>query len=127
MAIKTHASRFLSLVQESKENVKLIDMDALHSNLRSNEAIHLFDVREKEEWLTGHIPKAIHLSKGLIERDIESLLPHGEHEKIIVYCSGGYRSVLVAENLQKMGYQNVYSLESGLRSWIERGYELSYP
>ena len=83
--------------------------------------MHLIDVREDNEWLTGFIPSAVHLGKGIIERDIEKTFPN-KLEQIIVYCSGGFRSALVAERLQTRGYSDVYSLKNGLQGWLNSGY-----
>ena len=87
------------------------------------EPMSLVDVRELNEWETGFIPGAIHLSKGIIERDIEKKIPD-MHTPIIVYCSGGFRSALVADTLQKMGFGNILSLETGLQGWLDEGYLL---
>lgn len=83
----------------------------------------LIDVRELNEWETGYIPTAIHLSKGIIERDIEKKIPN-LNDQVVVYCSGGFRCALVADNLQKMGYTQVYSLDTGLQGWLDEGYSL---
>lgn len=83
----------------------------------------IIDVRESDEWETGYIPTAIHLSKGIIERDIEKKIPDLNTE-IVVYCSGGFRCALVADSLQKIGYTQVYSLDTGLQGWLDAGYTL---
>ncbi len=85
------------------------------------EPLLLIDVREESEFLAGHIPGAIHLSKGVIERDIETVVPDPNKE-ILLYCGGGFRSALSAENLQRMGYKNVVSVDGGWRSWTEANY-----
>jgi rhodanese-related sulfurtransferase len=96
-------------------------MPELKKKLDANEEFHLIDVREDHEWAAGHIPGAIHLSRGIIERDIERTIPNREAE-ILLYCGGGYRSALVADNLQKMGYRNVVSVDGGWRAWNQAGF-----
>lgn len=121
--MKQHTSQFLKLVAESKERIKEISAQALKSKMDHHEPMCIIDVREDSEWPAGHIPSAIHMSKGIIERDIEKQIPEQETQ-IVVYCSGGFRCALVAESLQRMGYTQVYSLEDGLRGWAEAGYGL---
>ncbi|KTD01396.1 rhodanese-like domain-containing protein [Fluoribacter gormanii] len=121
--MKQHAKGFLTLVAESKKRIKEITPKALKEKIDRHEPMHLIDVRELNEWDTGYIPTAIHLSKGVIERDIEKKIPDLSSQ-VIVYCSGGFRCALVAENLQKMGYSNVLSLETGLQGWLDEGYSL---
>ncbi|OGT50680.1 MAG: sulfurtransferase [Gammaproteobacteria bacterium RIFCSPHIGHO2_12_FULL_42_13] len=122
--MKQHATRFLNLVEKAKNHIKEISPQQLKEKLNRRKSIILIDVRDEREWNSGgHIPGAIHLSKGVIERDIEKRVQDPETE-MVVYCSGGFRCALVAESLQKMGYQNVYSLESGLTGWIDAGYSL---
>jgi rhodanese-related sulfurtransferase len=115
-----HTTRFLELVQQVKGDVAEITAEQLLTKLQNSEDFHLIDVREREEYVQGHIPGARHLSKGVIERDIENQIPEVEAE-IIVYCSGGFRSVLAAHNLQQMGYQRVRSLQAGSRHWQQAG------
>ncbi|HAT8152092.1 TPA: sulfurtransferase, partial [Legionella pneumophila] len=93
----------------------------LKSKIDNHEKLIIIDVREEDELKTGKIPNAIHLSKGIIERDIEKIIADRQ-SSIVVYCSGGYRCALVADNLQKMGYTNVSSLNTGLQGWLEAGY-----
>ena len=121
--MKQHSPRFLALVNETKKNIKEITLQALKNKLDNQEQCVLIDVREDNEWLTGYIPTAMHISKGVIERDIEKNIPDA-HSEIIVYCSGGFRSALVANTLQNMGYSNVYSLSSGMQGWIDEGYNI---
>jgi rhodanese-related sulfurtransferase len=121
--MKHHAPRFLNLVNESKKNIKELSPQELKTKLEKHEPLHLIDVREENEWLNGKIPGALHLSRGIIERDIENKIPDLK-EQIIVYCSGGFRCALVAESLQKMGYSRVYSLNTGLQGWIDAGYTI---
>ena len=120
---KQHAPGFLSLETESKKRIKEISPKILKEKIESKEHMSLIDVRELNERETGYIATAIHLSKGVIERDIEKTIPNLD-EQVIVYCSGGFRSALVADNLQKMGYTDVYSLETGLQGWLDDGYSL---
>lgn len=121
--MKQHSNNFLELVTEAKKHIKEISAVALNGMLEDGKTFHLIDVREDDEWLTGHISTAIHLSKGVIERDIEKTIPN-QNDEIVVYCSGGFRSALVAWNLQNMGYKNVASLNGGLRGWVESGYTI---
>ncbi|WP_058535205.1 rhodanese-like domain-containing protein [Legionella saoudiensis] len=119
--MKQHAPGFLALVAESKKHIKEISPQSLKEKLDNHEKMHVIDVREDHEWASGHIPTAIHLGRGIIERDIEKKIPNLQ-EQIIVYCSGGFRCALVAESLQKMGYSEVYSLDTGLQGWIDSNY-----
>lgn len=121
--MKQHSSRFLTLVDESKKRIKEITPQILKDKIDHQEHFSLIDVREDNEWPTGHIPTAIHLSKGIIERDIEKTIPDTQ-TPIIVYCSGGFRCALVADTLQNMGYSQVYSLRSGLQGWLDAGFEI---
>lgn len=114
--MKQHSPRFLQLVNTAKVHVNEINPAELNTKIKSGEHFHLIDVREKDEYETDHIPNAIHLSKGVIERDIEKKIPDTDAE-IVVYCSGGFRAVLVADNLQKMGYSHVKSLNGGFSAW----------
>lgn len=114
--MKKHSPHFLSLVMKAKKNVKEIQPQELIKQMQTNKDFIVIDVREKDEWLQGHMPKAIHLSKGVIERDIEKTIPD-LNTPITVYCSGGFRSVLVAHNLQKMGYTNIFSLKGGFNKF----------
>lgn len=110
----THASQFLALVDDAKQRIKEISASALQQE--QQHAYYLVDTREDREWQQGAIPDAIHLSKGIIERDIEATIPD-KTAMIILYCGGGYRSALAADNLQKMGYSNVFSLTGGYHAW----------
>jgi len=122
--MKQHSPRFLSLVTEAKKRIVEINSKTLKDKLDQHEALILIDVREDEEWnSSGHIPTAIHLGKGIIERDIEKRIPD-PNQAIVLYCSGGFRCALTASSLQQMGYQNVSSLSDGLQGWIDAGYEL---
>ncbi|HAT1594870.1 TPA: rhodanese-like domain-containing protein [Legionella pneumophila] len=119
--MKQHSQGFLKLVAEAKTRINEISPQILKSKIDNHEKLIIIDVREEEELKTGKIPNAIHLSKGIIERDIEKIIADRQ-SSIVVYCSGGYRCALVADNLQKMGYTNVSSLNTGLQGWLEAGY-----
>lgn len=121
--MKQHSPRFLTLVTQVKKQIKEITPQALKALIDDQMPFHLIDVRDKEELSTGHIHSSTHLSKGIIERDIEKQIPDPQ-TPIVVYCSGGFRSALVANNLQNMGYTNVSSLSSGLQGWIDAGYAI---
>ncbi|MGX6641344.1 rhodanese-like domain-containing protein [Legionella pneumophila] len=121
--MKQHSQGFLKLVAEAKKRINEISPQILKSKIDNNEKLIIIDVRETDEWETGKIPNAIHLSKGIIERDIEKIITDNQ-SNIVVYCSGGYRCALVADSLQKMGYTNVFSLDTGLQGWLEAGYSL---
>ena len=114
--MKKHSQRFLDIVQDAKSRIQETDVPKVFERQQNQDTFHLVDVREKEEWLRGHLPGALHLGKGVLERDIEAQLPNPE-EEIILYCGGGYRSALAAENLQRMGYTNVWSMDGGFRGW----------
>ncbi|MDX1390854.1 MAG: rhodanese-like domain-containing protein [Rheinheimera sp.] len=118
-----HAPGFLALVQQAKSEINEISIDEL---LEHNQPYVLLDVREDHEWVKGHLPEAMHLGKGIIERDIEATVAD-KKQKIVLYCGGGYRSALSAQTLQQMGYQNVYSLAGGYREWSERNLPLDVP
>ena len=116
-----HAPAFLNIVEDAKKRVKETSVDEVKKRLDRGETLRLVDVREESEFAKGHLPNAIHLSKGVIERDIEAAIPDKETE-IILYCGGGFRSALAADNIQKMGYKNVISMDGGWRTWSERKY-----
>jgi rhodanese-related sulfurtransferase len=118
---KHHSPAFLALVDDAKKRIRQTTIPELKKKLDGKEPFHLVDVREDHEWAAGRIPGAIHLSKGIIERDIEEKFPDREAE-ILLYCGGGFRSALVADNLQKMGYKNVVSVDGGWRGWNEAGF-----
>ncbi len=114
-----HATGFLAIVNDAKTRVREIDIPAYLEMQQAATPHILIDTREQSEWAAGHIPGAIHLSKGIIERDIEAQVPdHGT--TLVLYCGGGYRSALAADNLQKMGYTNCISMDGGWRGWTER-------
>lgn len=116
-----HAEKFLAIVQDAKKRVKETNVADVKRRMDSGENFVLVDVREDSEWASGHLPGAIHLGKGIIERDIEAKVPDGG-KKIILYCGGGFRSALAAESLQKMGYSNVESMDGGWKGWVEAGH-----
>ncbi len=119
-----HSEGFLKLVQDAKSRVKQIDYREIKKRLDAGEKLILVDTREDLEWAKGHLPGAIHLGKGIIERDIEKTIP--DHSApVVLYCGGGFRSALAADNLQKMGYTNVISMDGGWRGWTESGYPVT--
>lgn len=115
-----HAPQFLKLVNESKKKIKETNVADVKRRIDTGEKLLLVDIREDHEWANGHIPGAIHLGKGIIERDIEHQVPD-TRAKLILYCGGGFRSAIAAENLQKMGYTNVESMDGGWRGWVAAG------
>lgn len=122
--MKSHSPRFLSLVNQAKKRIQEIPAMILKEAIDQHEDLYLIDVREDHEWATGHIPTAIHIGKGIIERDIEKTIPDFD-APIVVYCSGGYRCALVADSLQQMGYTQVRSLDKGSQGWLDSGYTLT--
>jgi rhodanese-related sulfurtransferase len=116
-----HPEGFLNLVRDAKKRIKEEDYREVKKKIDSAHPLTLVDTREDSEWARGHIPGALHLSKGIIERDIEKKIPDKDAE-IVLYCGGGYRSALAADNLQKMGYRNVISMDGGWRGWTESGF-----
>jgi rhodanese-related sulfurtransferase len=121
---KSHNPAFLDLVNDAKSRVKQIDIDQYRKMPSSGHV--LVDVREDNEWASGHAAGAIHLGKGVIERDIETKVPD-KSATIVLYCGGGFRSALVADALQKMGYRNPISLDGGWRAWNEAGLPVEKP
>lgn len=118
--MKQHSPRFLALVQEARSRIRETDVAGVRARLEAGEPLVLLDVREESEWAAGHIPGARHLGKGILERDIEVVVPDPETE-IILYCGGGYRSALAAEALGRMGYTRVISMDGGMRGWRTEG------
>ncbi len=116
-----HAPKFLALVNDAKKRVKETYVQDVKRRMDAGEKLTLVDVREESEWARGHLPQAIYLGKGVIERDIEQRIPD-TNAKLILYCGGGFRSALVADNLQKMGYTNVESMDGGWKGWLNAGY-----
>jgi rhodanese-related sulfurtransferase len=118
--MKTHSPGFLSLVDDAKSRIRAIGMAELKRMCEAGERFRLIDVREESEWAAGHAAGAMHLGKGIIERDIETTVPDRE-ETLVLYCGGGYRSALAADNLRKMGYKNVISLDGGWSGYRDSG------
>jgi rhodanese-related sulfurtransferase len=116
----SHSPGFLKLVDDAKSRVKQTTVAAVLERVKKGERLVLVDVREDNEWEKGRVKGAVHLGRGIIERDIESALPDKTAE-IILYCGGGFRSALSADNLQKMGYARVVSMDGGWRAWNEAG------
>ena len=116
-----HPEGFLKLVKEAKTRIKEEDFRDIKKKLDAGEPMIIIDTREDNEWARGHIPNAVHLGKGVIERDVEKAIPDKD-ATLVLYCGGGYRSALAADNLQKMGYRNVISMDGGWRSWTEAGF-----
>ena len=112
---KHHSEGFLAIVMDAKKRIREIDIKEYKRLREAGQAGQLVDVREDHEWETAHAAGAIHLSKGIIERDIETTFPDKD-SKLVLYCGGGYRSALATDNLQKMGYRNVISLDGGWRA-----------
>ena len=116
-----HSAAFLKIVDDAKSRIRQTTPEAVKARLDRGEKLVLADVREDNEWEAGHILGSTHIGKGVIERDIESKVPD-KNKEIILYCGGGFRSALAADNLQKMGYRNVISMDGGWRRWNELGY-----
>jgi len=119
-----HPPRFLKIVDDAKSRVRETNIAEVKRKMDSGGKFILVDVREESEYSKDHLPGAIHLGKGIIERDIEARVPDLNAE-IVLYCGGGFRSALAADNLQKMGYSNVISMDGGIREWREKGYPLT--
>src|ERR1700722_6185904 len=119
-----HSPGFLKVVEAARAQIREVSADQVKAKLDAHEKFHLIDVREESEWAKDHVKGAEHLGKGIIERDIENKVPDLTAE-IVLYCGGGFRSALAAENLQKMGYKNVLSMDGGIRTWREKNYPLS--
>ncbi|MCC5908420.1 MAG: hypothetical protein JJU13_19540 [Balneolaceae bacterium] len=119
---KKHSEKFIALVDDALKRIPEISTDEVFHKIQNNEDFLLVDTREEHEFNAGHLPNAIHLSKGVIERDIEKKVSDTEKE-IVLYCGGGYRSALAADNLKKMGYSNLSSMAGGWREWNEKEFE----
>ena len=118
-----HSPRFLKIVEDARARVKETNVEEVKSKLDRGEKFLLVDVREESEFAKDHLPGAIHLGKGVIERDIESRVPD-LNTQMVLYCGGGFRSAMAADNLQKMGYTNVFSMDGGVRGWREKNFPL---
>jgi rhodanese-related sulfurtransferase len=116
-----HTPQFLNIANDARSRVRECTVQEVKNRLDQGDRLNLIDVREESEFAAGHLPGAVHISKGVIERDIETKVPDPSTE-LILYCGGGFRSALSADNLQKMGYTNVISMDGGWRSWKEAGY-----
>jgi rhodanese-related sulfurtransferase len=119
-----HPPRFLKIVDDARKRIRETDIDTVKSRMDRGDKFLLVDVREESEFAKDHLPGAVHLGKGVIERDIEARVPDLNAE-MVLYCGGGFRSALAADNLQKMGYTNVISMDGGIRGWREKGYPLT--
>jgi len=119
-----HPPRFLKIVQDAKTRVREVTVDDVKDKLDHGEKFQLVDVREESEYAKDHLPGAIHLGKGVIERDIETQVPD-LNTPLVLYCGGGFRSALAADNLQKMGYTNVLSMDGGIRDWRNKALPLT--
>jgi rhodanese-related sulfurtransferase len=119
-----HPPRFLKIVSDAKTRVRETTVDIIKSRMDRGDRFTLVDVREDSEFAKDHLPGAIHMGKGVIERDVEQKVPDLNTE-LVLYCGGGFRSALAADNLQKMGYTNVLSMDGGIRDWREKGYPLT--
>ena len=122
--MKDHGAKFVELVDNVRRRINECTVADVATRQEREESFHLIDVREESEWAAGHVPGALHLGKGIIERDIEEVFPDTTAE-IILYCGGGYRSALAADNLQKMGYSHVISMDGGFRGWQEAGHAVA--
>jgi len=118
-----HSNGFLALVTDAKRRIRETNVPEIKQRMDRGETFYLVDTREESEWAAGHLPRAIHLSKGIIERDVEKRIPD-KSAPIVLYCGGGFRSALVADNLQKMGYTNVESMDGGYKGWTAAGLPL---
>jgi len=121
-----HAPGFLKMVNASKAKIQECTPQDVRQRQVAKEAFHLVDVREDNEWAAGHAAGAVHVGKGVIERDIEAAIPD-KSALVILYCGGGFRSAIAADALQQMGYQKVISMDGGMRAWRELGYPEEKP
>jgi len=119
-----HSAHFLQIVEDAKRRIREVSIDDVKTRLDRGQQFLLIDVREESEYAEDHLPGAVHLGKGIIERDIEERVPELS-TPLVLYCGGGYRSALAADNLQKMGYTNVLSMDGGIRGWREKHFPLT--
>jgi rhodanese-related sulfurtransferase len=119
-----HSPRFLKIVDDARKRIREVTIDDVKAKLDRGEKFLLIDVREESEYAADHLPGAIHLGKGIIERDVEERVPE-QNTPLVLYCGGGFRSALAADNLQKMGYTQVLSMDGGIRGWREKGFTLT--
>ena len=123
-ATMQHTPRFLEIVEDAKSRIQETTVDEVKQKLDNGDQFTLVDVREESEFARDHLPGAIHLGKGVIERDIETRVPE-LNTPLVLYCGGGFRSALAADNVQKMGYTNVVSMDGGVREWREKKYPMT--
>jgi rhodanese-related sulfurtransferase len=119
-----HSPRFLKIVEDTRKRIREVTIDEVKAKLDRMEKFLLIDVREESEYAADHLPGAVHLGKGIIERDVEARVPD-QDTPMVLYCGGGFRSALAADNLQKMGYTQVLSMDGGIRGWREKGFALT--
>jgi rhodanese-related sulfurtransferase len=119
--MKSHSNKFLIIVSDARKRITETNVQEVNDRRERGEDFYLVDVREESEWNNGHITDAIYIGKGVIERDIEKKIDNTDAE-IILYCGGGFRSALAADNLQKMGYGKVSSMDGGYSGWVKAGY-----
>ena len=119
-----HSPRFLKIVEDAKRRIREVSIDDVKAKLDRGEKFLLVDVREESEYAADHLPGAVHLGKGVIERDVEDHVPD-QNTPMVLYCGGGFRSALAADNLQRMGYTQVLSMDGGIRGWREKGFTLT--
>ena len=119
-----HSPRFLRIVEDARKRIREVTIADVKAKLDRGEKFVLIDVREESEYAADHLPGAIHLGKGIIERDVEQRVPD-QNTPVVLYCGGGFRSALAADNLQKMGYTQVLSMDEGIRGWREKGFALT--
>lgn len=119
-----HSPRFLKIVDDARKRIREVTIDDVKAKLDRKDKFLLIDVREESEYAVDHLPGAIHLGKGIIERDVEDRAPD-QNTTMVLYCGGGFRSALAADNLQKMGYTQVLSMDGGIRGWREKGLTLT--
>lgn len=118
-----HPPKFLAICEDARSRVQETDVETVRARMERGDDFLLIDTREDREWNKGHLPGAIHIGKGVIERDIEAKVPDTDRE-MILYCGGGYRSALAADNLTRMGYTKVISMDGGFRGWKDAGLEI---
>ena len=116
----THSKEFEALVDDAKSRIVEVTIDDVLARQKRGDKVRLIDTREDDEWRAGHVAGAEHIGRGVIERDIVAKVPD-KSEELILYCGGGFRSALAADNLQRMGYTKVRSLAGGWREWTQRG------
>jgi rhodanese-related sulfurtransferase len=119
-----HSPRFLKIVEDTRKRIREVTIDEVKAKLDRREKFLLIDVREESEYAADHLPGAVQLGKGIIERDVEARVPD-QNTPMVLYCGGGFRSALAADNLQKMGYTQVLSMDGGIRGWREKGFALT--